>query len=100
MSYHDEYDFSLLINEKEKWVIDELEHQLADRSEVCKCSECILDMVAFSLNNTKPVYRVTLLGQIYAQYEDPQAKEEISKAVSLAVDKISKNPSHPKKNLQ
>ena len=94
MGFQEKYDFSLLVNEKERYVVDELEIQLKVRTEVCRCQECILDMVALALNHTKPVYRVTLLGQIYARAEDEGAHQEIIEAVQGAIEKIYANPSH------
>lgn len=94
MAFQDKYDFSLLVNEKERFVVTELEAQLKVRTEVCRCQECVLDMVALALNHTKPVYRVTLLGSIYATAEDENLQQEIADAVRLAVEKIYVNPSH------
>ena len=96
MAFQDKYDFSLLVNEKERYVENELEIQLKVRTEVCRCQECVLDMVALALNHTKPVYRVTLLGAIYARAEDDSVHQEIVDAVQNAVEKIYQNPSHAK----
>jgi competence protein ComFB len=94
MAFQDKYDFSLLVNEKERYVVAELENQLRVRKEVCRCQECVLDMVALALNHTKPVYRVTLLGAIYARAEDDDVHQEIVTAVQNAIEKIYENPSH------
>jgi len=94
MGFHEKYDFSLLVNEKERFVVDELEAQLKVRTEVCRCEECVLDMVALALNHTKPVYRVTLLGAIYASADDGMIHQEIVDAVQNAIEKIYENPSH------
>jgi competence protein ComFB len=94
MGFQDRYDFSLLVNEKERYVVNELEAQLKVRTEVCRCQECVLDMVALALNHTKPVYRVTLLGSIYAQAAEEDIHQEISQAVQGAIEKIYTNPSH------
>ena len=96
MGFQEKYDFSLLVNEKERYVVDELEAQLKVRTEVCRCQECVLDMVALSLNHTKPVYRVTLLGSIYAQADDDALQQEIELAVQGAIERIYQNPSHAK----
>ena len=98
MGFQENYDLSLLVNEKERYVLTELETQLKEKPEVCVCEECVLDMVALALNRTKPVYRVTLLGAIYARAEDDAVQQEIVDAVRNAVDKISANPSHSKSN--
>jgi len=94
MAFQDKYDFSLLVNDKEHFIVSELEAQLKVRTEVCRCQECILDMVALALNHTKALYRVTLLGAIYATAEDDTIHQEVVEAVQLAVEKIYANPSH------
>lgn len=94
MAFQQKYDFSLLVNEKEHFVVDELERQLKIRTEVCRCSECILDMTALALNHVKPTYRVTLLGGVYARAEDDDTKREIEDAVTTAIEKVYDNPAH------
>lgn len=94
MAFQEKYDFSLLVNEKERYVIDELEKQLKVRTEVCRCQECVLDMVALALNHTTPVYRVTLLGAVYARAEDEGVHHEIETAVQGSIEKVYANPSH------
>lgn len=97
MSIRDDYDFSILVNEAERMVTDELERQLAEKADpkICVCQDCILDMAAFALNSLKPIYRVSLLGSMYAHAMDEGAyKKEVSKSVAAAIKKISENPSH------
>jgi competence protein ComFB len=97
MPFKDDYDFDLLKNEAESLVIEELENQLADKSnnKVCRCQECILDMATFSLNKIKPVYRSSFTGIIYAQqYHSGEYKDEVVRAVKEAIKKVSSNPSH------
>ena len=96
MAITDEYDFELLVNEAERLVLKHLESQLAEVSEsVCRCGECVLDMAAYALNNAKPMYRVSLLGSLYAHSLQGTAYErEISDAVATAIERVSSNPSH------
>ncbi|NNM53812.1 MAG: late competence development ComFB family protein [Spirochaetales bacterium] len=92
MTFHQKYDFSLLVNESERMTIDEVERQLIARPEVCRCQECVLDMVTMALNKIKPLYRVTLLGAIYAPADIPAS--DIQDAVAQAIQKVWENPSH------
>jgi competence protein ComFB len=97
MGIRDDYDFSVLANEAERMVTDELERQLAAKadSKICVCQDCVLDMAAFALNSLKPVYRVSLLGTMYAHAMDAGAyRLDVEKAVASAIGKISANPSH------
>jgi len=98
MSIRDDYDFSLLVNEAERMVTDELERALAERSDpsICVCQDCVLDMAAFALNSLKPLYRVSLLGTMYAHAMDEKGpySEEIRRMVDAAITKVHANPAH------
>ncbi len=98
MAFANDYDFDLLVNEAEKLVLAELEGQLASREseKICLCEDCVLDMATFALNAVKPLYRVSLLGSLYAAHAMDEAAyaETVRKAVSSAIDKVKANPSH------
>ncbi|MDR1419197.1 MAG: late competence development ComFB family protein [Treponema sp.] len=97
MAFIDMYDFELLVNEAEKLVIDELEKQLEGRGkDLCVCNDCVVDMAAVALNAVKPLYRFSLLGSLYAAQAMNEASyaEGVRKAVSSAIEKVRKNPSH------
>jgi competence protein ComFB len=98
MAFADNYDFELLKNESENLVVEELGRQLADPKlgSICTCNTCIVDMAAMALNMVKPLYRVSLLGTLYAS----QAMDEetyaalLVGAVTRAIEKVRKNPAH------
>ena len=97
MGIRDDYDFSLLVNEAERMVTDELERKLEELADpsICVCQDCILDMAAFALNSLRPVYRVSLLGTMYAHAMDESAySDEIKRAVGGAITKVHANPAH------
>jgi competence protein ComFB len=97
MGIVDEYDLDILENEAESLVIHEMEKRLLDDagSAICRCQDCILDMVALALNAVKPLYRASLLGTLYARAAaDTGYAHEIKDAVSMAIAKVTANPSH------
>jgi competence protein ComFB len=97
MAFIDDYDFELLVNEAEKIVLDELDRQLEEYSgDICKCNDCVVDMAAMALNSVKPLYRFSLLGSLYAAQAMNEASyaDSVRKAVSAAIEKVRKNPSH------
>ncbi len=97
MAIRDDYDFSILVNEAERMVTDELERQLVERKDpsICLCDECVIDMAAFALNTLKPIYRVSLLGTMYAHAMDGgDYASQVKQAVGNAIDKVHANPSH------
>jgi competence protein ComFB len=98
MGIRDDYDFGVLVNEAERMVTDELERALAERADpsICVCQDCVLDMAAFALNALKPIYRVSLLGTMYAHAMDdasPYARE-VRAAVDAAIARVHANPGH------
>ena len=96
MGLRDDYNFEYLVNEAERLVLDLLEAQLNEHTdEVCKCQDCILDMAAYALNTVRPLYRVSLMGTLYARaLEGSEYEEEVAEAVSQAIRRIMANPSH------
>jgi competence protein ComFB len=97
MAFIDTYEFELLKNEAEMLVIHELEKQLEKESEeTCRCNECVVDMAAMALNATKPMYRFSLLGSLYAaqaMHEQSYA-DSVQQAVAQAIARVSSNPAH------
>jgi competence protein ComFB len=97
MAIRDDYDFGVLVNEAERMVTDELERALAERGDpsICLCQDCVLDMAAYALNSLKPVYRVSLLGTMYAHAMDEGGyAKQVKTAVKAAIDKVHSNPAH------
>jgi competence protein ComFB len=97
MALIDTYNFEILENEAEKLVFNELEQQLAAYDDaICRCNECVVDMAAMALNGVKPLYRVSLLGTLYAAeaMADEVYANSIREAVSKAIKKVGENPSH------
>jgi len=97
MAFIDNYDFEFLKNEAENLVLKELGRQLEEYKEtVCRCNDCIVDMAAMALNNVKPLYRVSLLGSLYAAnaMDEKNYAKKIREAVSNAIKKVHNNPGH------
>ncbi|MDR0377064.1 MAG: late competence development ComFB family protein [Spirochaetaceae bacterium] len=97
MALLDTYDFELLKNEAETMVLEELGRQLESfDGEICTCNDCVVDMAAVALNTVKPYYRFSLLGTLYAAQamSDEAYANSVKEAVSTAIEKVRKNPSH------
>ncbi|MCL1818887.1 MAG: late competence development ComFB family protein [Spirochaetaceae bacterium] len=91
------YDFEKLVNESVNLVVSEMEHQLAlkKNQHLCRCEDCILDMAAFALNSLLPLYRVSLMGNLYAENaKKTPYMDDVKKAVADAILKVKANPSH------
>jgi len=99
MAFRDNYEFELIVNEMEGMVINELAHLLEQEEykDVCRCQDCILDIVALALNHLKPAYRSSLSykGVLYKHnLEDEHHDKAYKKVVRDAIEKILSNPSH------
>jgi len=97
MAFIDDYDFEFLKNGAENLVLNELGRQLEEyEGDVCRCNDCVADMAAMALNNVKPLYRVSLLGTLYAAsaMDEKDYAENIRESVSSAIKKVHNNPSH------
>jgi len=88
MALADRYSFEDLANAAEALVLEEMERQLADRSESELPEDTILDIAAYALNHVKPRYRVNLLGRLYTQSTSESDRAEIAGAVGAALRKV------------
>jgi competence protein ComFB len=97
MALIDRNAFELLVNEAETLVLNELDKQLeVYDGDVCTCGDCLLDMAAMAMNSVKPLYRVSLLGSLYASQamNEESYANSVREAVANAIEKVRKNPSH------
>ena len=97
MSFEEDYEFHMLKNEMEVLVIRELERQLSSGNEgMCRCKDCVLDVAAIALNNVQPLYRISLLGTLYASsaISDKDITNQVMHVVQQAIKKVTENPAH------
>ena len=98
MAISEEYDCSIIENTMKDRVIETLEIELDKREPtLCRCEECIVDMVCFALNRLKPNYSASLYGALYSRANADSNQEEIDEMVKEAITFVSSNTSHSKK---
>lgn len=84
------YRFEELTNEAERLVLDELGRQLDEMGDTaCRSEDCLMDIAAYALNHVRPMYRVNLLGRLYADTFMQEYGDEVRDAVTTAIRKIS-----------
>lgn len=89
MKLSEMYTFEDLTNEAERLVIEELDRFLRERGLLEEVTEDhILDMATWALNHVRPMYRVNLLGRLYADTLMAEHGEEVRRAVEQAAEKI------------
>ncbi|MCE5221278.1 MAG: late competence development ComFB family protein [Clostridium sp.] len=84
-----------VINYVEVWVQEYMDI-LLEKVDGCKCEKCKRDIFALALNNLKPHYVATPLGEIMAKLESTkqQVETDIIVEVTKAINKINSNPNH------
>ena len=85
-----------LKNCMEQAVFQLLDQLLAEREGACGCDRCRLDMAALALNQVKPRYVVTDLGELFtrASQMEVQFSTDLLTAVLHAMERVGKNPRH------
>ena len=70
--------------------------RLLQNSEGCKCEKCRNDMMAIALNNLKPYYVTTELGEVMTKLKNMEQQNEtnIIIEVTKAINKVHKSPRH------
>lgn len=65
-------------------------------ADICKCPQCIDDIMAKALNNLKPFYITSKRGEVYAEYSslECQNNAEIITEVIKAIEFVSTHKSH------
>ncbi len=94
MSLFERYSFEDLVNEAERMVFEELERQFSELPDTdsCKTEDAVLDIAAYALNNVTPLYRVNLLGRIYANTLHEKHAREVRDAVAEGIARVRANP--------
>ncbi|MCT4509821.1 MAG: late competence development ComFB family protein [Tepidibacter sp.] len=67
---------------------------LEEYEDICKCDKCILDIKAIALNNLKPRYGVTRIGDVYIRIDESKTGSNVKMMSEIikAIEKVSKNP--------
>ena len=88
------YSFDYLENEAEELVKETLAKAMENDDSICDCQDCVLDIVGFTLNNIRPLYKTSLKGSLYTTVPDDKYLESLDRTLKLAIKKIKTNPSH------
>ena len=95
MSLTERYPIDQIRNRTAEMVCGAVERLLGERPELCQCEECVLDLVAYTLNRTTPRYATSLLGPLAP---DPalerRVRVEIDLALEAGIRKLKEHPHH------
>jgi competence protein ComFB len=73
-----------------------LDGQLSEREDLCKCDRCRLDMLAYSLNNLPAKYVVTDRGHIFTRLKEMEVQfnADVTREVYKAVEFVKAHKRH------
>jgi competence protein ComFB len=89
------YSIEHLDNRGMRRVLERVGAYLDEHPGFCRCEQCVLDLLAYTLNHVSPIYRSSLLGPLTGS--DPVEKKlniEIDIALEEGALRIARNPGH------
>jgi competence protein ComFB len=89
------YNLDNLENLGMRLVLARVGEYLEEHPRFCRCEQCVLDLLAYTLNHVSPVYRTSLLGPLTGS--DPMRKKlelEIGIALDEGALRVERNPNH------
>lgn len=95
MQLRERYDFEKLRNRTMEMVLDKIGSLLEERDDVCQCENCVLDLVAYTLNHVTPLYGTSLLDPLHPnRAKEKKVQIEIELAINTGLKRIARNPHH------
>jgi competence protein ComFB len=95
MSLSERYDMGKLVNRSAEVVCRKIEQILDMRDDICRCEDCVLDLVAYTLNRVKPLYGTSLLGPLHPdRVKETELEERIERTIEAGLKKIARHPHH------
>ena len=77
-------------------IVEERLEQLLEEADCCKCDDCKMDMMAYSLNMLQPRYVNSRKGELFGRIDSPkyQNSVDIEIAISKAIVTVGSSPNH------
>jgi competence protein ComFB len=95
MKIEEYYNLDKLRNINAELVFERVGRLLDERSDICQCEQCVLDLTAYVLNSIPPSYGTSLIGPFDAnQTKLDRTKAAIEVALREAIEKVTQHPNH------
>ncbi len=95
MVMEQKYRLENLRNRTQELVITRIEQVLAAGTDMCTCEQCVLDLLAYTLNHVTPQYGTSLLDPLSPNSE---AARKVLIEIELAIEEglrvVSARPNH------
>ena len=82
MKLGERFDLESIGNRSQQVVYEAIERLVEEGTALCRCQECVLDLVAWTLNHVTPQYYTSLLAPLNP---DPALESKIRVEVDLAI---------------
>jgi len=94
MKLSESYDLESIGNRSEQIVYEAVERLVQDKA-MCTCEECVLDLVAWTLNHVTPQYYTSLLTPLNPDpAREQKVRVEVDLAIASGLKKLKVHPHH------
>ena len=94
MRLQERYHLDSLGNRSQELVYEAVE-RLVNEKAMCTCEECVMDLVAWTLNHVTPRYYTSLLAPLNPDPgQERQLRVQIDLALAAGLKKLKEHPHH------
>lgn len=95
MKLSERYDLDSLRNRSEQIVAEAIGRLVEEGTVMCTCPECVLDLMAWTLNHVTPQYRTSLLAPLTPDLTlEKRMRVEVDLAISAGLKRLKAHPHH------
>lgn len=95
MKLGEKYDLESIGNRSEQIVYEAIERLVQEGTAMCTCQECVLDLVAWTLNHVTPQYYTSLLTPLTPDpTRERKVRVEVDLAIASGLKKLKAHPHH------
>ena len=95
MKLNETYDLESIGNRSEQIVYEAIGELVEEGTALCTCQECVLDLVAWTLNHVTPQYYTSLLAPLNPDpARERKVRVEVDLAIASGLKKLKAHPHH------
>jgi competence protein ComFB len=95
MNLRERYNMDSLGNRSQELVYEAVEALVEEGTAMCTCEECVMDLVAWTLNHVTPRYYTSLLSPLNPDpLMERKVRVEIDLAIAAGLKRLKEHPHH------
>jgi competence protein ComFB len=95
MKLSERYNLDSIGNRSQELVYEAVERLAMDGTEMCPCEECVMDLVAWTLNHVTPRYYTSLLSPLNPDpLQEKKVRVEVELAIASGLKRLRAHPHH------